>query len=361
MAATTLDASVEHAIPAEYADKLDPEWVKLWNEHGRHQRRADEVKIEEYRKNPSAYSFTYPTWPGPDVHRVEDIMVPVSQPKGTITVRVYSPEGPGPFPVHINMHGGGWVLGGLHSEAAWCRSVCSRVGIKVIDVDYRMAPEFLFPVAIYDCWDTIKWVGENAETLAVRPDSISIGGLSAGGHMAAVLSLMARDEGGPDLKLALMVVPSVDFRWSIAPEPLKSEVATEYPSVELFAHNPWGPRGRMDWFMDYWVPDIDGVRKAAIDDWRASPILASNFERLPPTHIVTAEFDLSRDESHAYGEILKKHGNDDKVTMKCYAGMPHAFGHYNHPDRGLAKSREYVDDTCEVIRSAHAVAQAALT
>lgn len=104
-----------------------------------------------------------------------------------------------------------------------------------------------------------------------------------------------------------------------------------------------------------------GVRKAAIDDWRASPILASNFERLPPTHIVTAEFDLSRDESHAYGEILKKHGNDDKVTMKCYAGMPHAFGHYNHPDRGLAKSREYVDDTCEVIRSAHAVAQAALT
>lgn len=195
--------------------------------------------------------------------------------------------------------------------------------------------------------------------------------------MAAVLSLMARDE-GLDLKLALMVVPSVDLRWSIAPEPLKSEVAIKYPSVELFENNPWGPRGRMDWFMDYWVPNTDGtyecrlgspvenrnaanrgalvhlgVRNAAIDDWRASPILAANFESLSPTHIVTAEFDLSRDESHAYGDILKKHGN--KVTMKCYGGVPHAFGHYNHPERGLTKSRQYVDDTCEVIRSAHSV------
>ena len=83
----------------------------------------------------------------------------------------------------------------------------------------------------------------------------------------------------------------------------------------------------------------------------ASPILAESFEGMPRTHIVTAEFDLSRDESHKYGELLKAAGND--VTMKCYAGMPHAFGHYNHPERGLKKSFEYIEDTSRILRSVH--------
>ena len=83
----------------------------------------------------------------------------------------------------------------------------------------------------------------------------------------------------------------------------------------------------------------------------ASPILAESFEGMPRTHIVTAEFDLSRDESHKYGELLKAAGNE--VSMKCYAGMPHAFGHYNHPERGLGQSHQYIRDTGDVIREAH--------
>lgn len=83
----------------------------------------------------------------------------------------------------------------------------------------------------------------------------------------------------------------------------------------------------------------------------ASPILAKSFEGMPRTHIVTAEYDLSRDESHQYGELLIASGND--VTMKCYPGMPHAFGHYNHPDKGLKQSHEYIQDTSNVIREAH--------
>ncbi|KAK5110938.1 hypothetical protein LTR62_005476 [Meristemomyces frigidus] len=346
----TEECAQSHAIPESLVNKLDPEWVKLWNDHGRYQQRADEVSIEEYRKDPAAYSFTYPTWPGPDVHDVQDVQVPVTKPEGRIPVRVYTPKGHGPFPVHFNMHGGGWVLGGLKSEAAWCRSVCDRVGIKVVDIDYRMAPEFVFPAAIHDCWDTVKCFRANAAKFNIMPASISIGGLSAGGHMTAVMSHMARDE-GVDLKLALMVVPSTDLRWSIASEPLRSEVASRYPSISLVENNPWGPRGRMSWFMDYWVPEQLGVRQAAVNDWMASPMLAENFTSLARTHIVTAEYDLSRDESHVYGDKLREHGNE--VTMKCYQGMPHAFGHYNHPERGMRKSREYVDDTCEMIRSAH--------
>jgi acetyl esterase/lipase len=115
---------------------------------------------------------------GPEVFHVEDIRIPVTTPVGEVTVRVYSPEGPGPFPVHLNFHGGGWVLGGLQSEAAWCRHMCNKANIKVIDVDYRMAPEFPFPTSIYDCWDVVKWIIANSKALNIDSASVSFGGLS---------------------------------------------------------------------------------------------------------------------------------------------------------------------------------------
>lgn len=148
---------------------LDQEWRRLWNNHGSSMIRADEVTIEEYRHDPRKYSFTYPTCQGPEVFYVEDKTIPVSHPSGSITIRIYSPEGPGPFPVHLNFHGGGWVLGGLNSEAAWCRHMCNKASIKVIDVDYRMGPEFRYPTAIYDCWDAVKWVSF-VSSFAVCPD-----------------------------------------------------------------------------------------------------------------------------------------------------------------------------------------------
>jgi len=94
----------------------------------------------------------------PEVFHTEDRQIPVTKPQGFITVRIYTPQGSGPFPVHLNFHGGGWVLGGLQSEAAWCRHMCNKASIKVIDVDYRMGPEYKYPTAIYDCWDAVKWV-----------------------------------------------------------------------------------------------------------------------------------------------------------------------------------------------------------
>ncbi|KAL7770424.1 hypothetical protein CFE70_000358 [Pyrenophora teres f. teres 0-1] len=217
-----------HQTPQQWLGRLDPEWVQVWNAHGGRHRQAEEVPIEEVRRKPLSYSFTYPTWSGPSVFKEDDIEIPVTQPAGHIKIRVYTPEGEGPFPVHLNFHG-------------------------VVDVDYRLAPEFVFPTAIYDSWDSLQWVISHAADLNVDGSSVSIGGLSAGGHMSAVLSHMARDA-GMDLRLALLVVPSTDFRWLIAEEPVRSDVARSYPSTALYKDAPWGGLKREQWFLNYWIP-----------------------------------------------------------------------------------------------------------
>ncbi|KAI2486118.1 lipase/esterase [Pyrenophora tritici-repentis] len=227
-------AGIPHQAPEQWLARLDPEWVQVWNTHGGRHRQAEEVPIEEVRRKPLSYSFTYPTWSGPSVFKEDEIEIPVTRPAGQIRIR-------------------GWVLGGLHSEAAWCRSVCNNTDIVIVDVDYRLAPEFVFPAAIYDSWDALQWVITHAAELNVDASSVSIGGLSAGGHMSAVLSHMARDA-GIDLRLALLVVPSTDFRWLIAEEPVRSNVARLYPSTALYKDAPWGGLKREQWFLDYWIP-----------------------------------------------------------------------------------------------------------
>jgi acetyl esterase/lipase len=152
---------------------------------------------------------------------------------------------------------GGWVLGGLKSEAAWCRHMCNKASIIIIDVDYRMAPEYPFPTSIYDCWDAVKWAVSNAQDLNIDPKSVSIGGLSAGGHMSAVLAHFARDE-EIDLKLHLMIVPATDMRYCLKGSKL-DESNCPYQSVHLFHDVPWGPLGREQWFLKYWLGDTRGM------------------------------------------------------------------------------------------------------
>ncbi|KAK0119632.1 hypothetical protein ONS95_011070 [Cadophora gregata] len=335
-------------IPEKFRRGLDPEWIELWSSHGSKVIPASTVTIKEFRKDPQKYSFTYPTWRGPEVHQVQDIAVPVSFPRGEITCRIYTPEGAGPFPVHANMHGGGWVLRGLTSEQSWCRQVCNNVGMVVVDKGYRLAPELPFPTDIYDCWDVIKWIIDQAKTLNIKPSSISIGGLSAGGHMAAVLSHFARDE-GLRLKLQLLTVPATDMRY--CPLEPDGEVTSDYQSVVDLADMPWGPLARESWFLNYFIGEDPVMRTQRLNDWRMTPVLAPNFSNLAPALIITAEFDVERDEGEYYGRLLQEAGNH--VVVRRFTGVPHAFAHYNCPERGLSKARQYVDYTCLMLRQAH--------
>ncbi|KAL4795287.1 Alpha/Beta hydrolase protein [Aspergillus venezuelensis] len=344
-----------NVIPDKYLPGLDPEWQKMWTEHGKDVSGAHLVTIEEFKRCPQKYSFTYPTWAGPDVHQVRDIQVPVSNPDGFIACRVYTPSGPGPFPVHLNFHGGGWVLGGLASEAAWCRCICNDSSIVVIDVDYRLAPQYPFPTALYDCWSAVLWTIYNAASLKIDPNSVSIGGLSSGGQMTAVLAHFARDRSPPiNLKLQLMIVPATDMRYvplSITDAEHLTESTCRYPSAIHFSDLPWSPLARESWFLNYYIGTDPAKREAILSDWRMTPVLAPTFQGLAPAHIVTAEFDVERDEGEYYGQLLKNAGNI--VTMKRYNGVPHAFAHYNHPERGLSKSHAFLRDTAALLRTVH--------
>ncbi|KAL4903096.1 hypothetical protein BDW74DRAFT_186451 [Aspergillus multicolor] len=345
----------KNTIPDRYLDGLDPEWRQMWTEHGKDVSGAHLVTVEEFKQCPEKYTFTYPTWSGPEVHNFRDVQVSVSEPEGHITCRVYTPAGEGPFPVHLNFHGGGWVLGGLASEAAWCRSVCNEASIVVIDVDYRLAPKYPFPTALYDGWTAVQWTIKNATSLNINPESVSIGGLSSGGQMTAVLAHFARDSTPPiDLKLQLMIVPATDMRYvplSITEaEPLTPETC-RYPSAIFLSDLPWSPLARESWFLNYYIGTDPAVRERILSNWRMTPVLARSFEGLAPAHIVTAEFDVERDEGEYYGQLLMNAGN--KVSIKRYAGVPHAFAHYNHPERGLSKSREFLEESARLLASVH--------
>lgn len=185
--------------------------------------------------------------------------------------------------------------------------------------------------------------------------------------MSAVMAHFARDE-GIELKLQLLVVPATDMRYCLRGLTLDNTTCP-YDSVLSYHDAPWGPLAREQWFLQYWLGDNDGnmvfdlplqlLTYTRLDtqerilnyDWICTPVLAPSFQNLARAHIITAGFDLERDEGEFYGRLLKEAGG--RVTMKRYDGMPHAFAHYNHPERGLSQSFAYIEDTSEVIRNAH--------
>ncbi|GAB1204268.1 hypothetical protein APSETT445_002918 [Aspergillus pseudonomiae] len=118
---------------------------------------------------------------------------------------------------------------------------------------------------------------------------------------------------------------------------------------------PWSPLARESWFLNYYIGTDEDVRSEILSDWRMTPVLSPSMKGLAPAHIVTAEFDVERDEAEHYGQLLREAGN--RVTMKRYAGVPHAFAHYNHPTRGLSKSHEYIRDTSKLLSEVHGTGQ----
>jgi acetyl esterase len=222
---------------------------------------------------------------------------------GDISLRAYTPEGDGPFPILVYLHGGGFVFGDLNSADSECRAHANASGCVVVSVDYHLAPEHKFPAAAEDCYQATRWVSDNHARLRGDGRPVAVGGMSAGGNLAAVVSLMARDRGGPALTCQLLNVPVVDNRFD----------------TESYRENAEGYaliRADSEWFWEQYM--------GTPEDWDspyAAPLRAGDLSGLPPALVQTMEYDLLRDEGKAYAERLRAAGVP--VTYKHYEGMLH--------------------------------------
>jgi len=307
---------------------LDPEARMLMDQMQGTLKPFDQGTVEEARAAIQALALAAGE-PEP-VAKVEDRAVP--DPKSEIPVRIYTPEGAGPFPVLVYFHGGGWTIGNLETHDGVCRHLCNAVGCVVVSVDYRLAPECPYPAAADDAYAATRWVAANARALGGDANRIAVGGDSAGGNLAAVVSLMARDRGGPPLVFQLLVYPVTD-----AP-------TAKHPSYRENAEGYFLTRDMMLWFWNHYCGK--GVDPA---DPYACPLNAKDLRGLPPAYVVTAEFDPLRDEGEAYAAKLREAGVP--TTLKRYAGMIHGFFGMSAL---LTQARVATREAAEALRAAFA-------
>lgn len=230
----------------------------------------------------------------------------VDGPRGEIPLRVYTPrQSAEPLPVFVWMHGGGHVVGSIDSYDALCRMFALRVDCVVVSVDYRLAPEHRFPAGVDDCFAALCWVGAHAAALGGDAARIAIGGDSAGGNLAAVCAILARDAGFPALAFQLLVYP-------------RTAADEESASHRTFAEGYLLTRRTILWFHGHY-------RNAEDDrsDFRYAPLVCQDLTRLPPALVIVAEFDPLRDDGIAYAQALERAGN--RVTLSEYGGMVHSF------------------------------------
>lgn len=239
------------------------------------------------------------------VGRVEDRSVPGASGGPPIPVRLYWPRTAGDrLPLLVFFHGGGWVIGDLDSHDPLCRAMANETGAVVMAVDYRLAPEHHFPAAAEDAYAATAWAHAHAAELGAAPSRLAVAGDSAGGNLAAVVALMARDRGGPRLRLQVLVYPVVDC-------------ARNTPSYRANAEGYFLTAAHMRWYWEQYLGTADGSHPYA------SPLRARDMSGLPPAYVVTAEFDPLRDEGEAYAQRLREAGVP--VTARRYDGMFHGF------------------------------------
>lgn len=221
-----------------------------------------------------------------------------------LLIRIYQPAGEGPFPALVYFHGGGWVIANLDTYDSSCRALTNAANCAVISVAYRQAPEYKFPAAPMDAFAAYQWVLNNASSIRVDPNRVAVGGESAGGNLATVTALMARDRGVQLPVHQMLIYPITNY-------------AFDTSSYKEFVNAMLLNTPTMQWFFRYYLRrDADGANPYV------SPLRA-NVVGLPPATVITAEVDPLRDEGEAYGRYLQNLGVNATVTR--YAGVTHEF------------------------------------
>jgi acetyl esterase/lipase len=240
--------------------------------------------------------------PAPDLFEVRDLTAGGTA--GAISLRLYRPA-EDVLPALVYFHGGGWVVGDLETHDVVCRQIAMQARAVVIAVDYRLAPEHPFPAAVEDAWSATTWIAARAAELRIDPKRLAIGGDSAGGGLAAVVALMARDSGKLRLTLQVLVYPVTDLR-------------AESASYSKYAEGHFLTRAAMQWYAAQYAPTPQ-----AIEDWRASPLRAPWVHGVAPALIIAAELDPLCDEGEAYARRLQ--GARVPVEYHRVDGMIHGF------------------------------------
>jgi acetyl esterase len=251
----------------------------------------------------------------------------VAGPGGDLALRIYWPQGAGPFPLLVFFHGSGFVLCSLDTHDGICRNLCAGGQCVVVSVDYRLAPEHRFPAGLDDCVFATRWVADHANELNGDPGRIAIGGDSAGGNMAAAAALQLRDEGGPPLRGQLLIYPVTDYH------------TPGTPSYQQNAEGYGLTRDTMRWFWDHYLNDPSEAASPL-----ASPLRARDLRGLPPALVVTAEYDPLRDEGELYAARLRGAGTP-AITSR-WDGMNHGFffwvGRVDKAGEAMAESCRWI-------------------
>lgn len=236
--------------------------------------------------------------------KVEDRLIPVAE-DTEIKVRIYTPEGQGPFPLFVYYHGGGWVIGDLETADPSCRIIANRTGRVVVSVDYRLSPEYKFPIPVEDSYAALQWVSENASSINGNASNLVVGGDSAGGNLSAVVSLISKEQNGPDIAGQVLIYPVTALGYDTG-------------SYQEFQQGFGLDRDLMIWFGDYYINNDDDRKNKYV-----APLLAEDLSYLPPAYVLTAENDVLRDEGLAYAERLKQAGV--KVETIIEPGLVHGY------------------------------------
>ncbi len=322
---------------------LDPQ-VKALLELFRDQPPIQTLPVHVVRRAYTQRSLEmFPAVPGP---AAEDRTI--DGPAGRLRLRVYRPPAAGTaagepaavaegratdgLPLIVFFHGGGWVVCDLDTHDTMCRRLCLGAHAVVVSVDYRLAPEQRFPAAPDDCLAATRWAVAHAASLGADASRLFVAGDSAGGNLAAVVAMRLRDEGGPVPIGQVLVYP------------VTAHYAAGMPSYEACAEGYGLTRDAMVWFWDAYLGQPTDVAEGVHP--HAAPLLATDLRGLPPAIVLTAQYDVLRDEGEAFGDRLRQAGVS--TVVRRYDGLHHGFLSWVH---AIDRASDAMQEVCSWIRA----------